>query len=149
MKANILKTKRATEVASRKLFDLIIDSILDKKGENIVSLDLTNLEDAIADYFIICEGSSSTQIKAIAQNIVSTAKQQLNERPTSKDGETTSEWILIDYTNIMIHVFSKKARSTYKIEELWGDAGTVTAHLEDGTTTAINVMDLYLSEADN
>lgn len=130
MEANLQKNQTTDTQA---LLQVIVDSILDKKGQSIVSLDLTNLEDAMADYFVICDGNSPPQIKAIAEHILFNAKKQLGELPTQKEGLNSTDWILLDYFSIVVHIFHKEKRDFYQLEELWGDAAITTEHKEDGT----------------
>ena len=109
------------------LKDVIIDSILDKKGEDVVSLDLSSLPDAITDYFIICDATSRVQVKAIADHLIEKVKKETGEIPWQKEGFTNSEWILVDYVDIVIHIFLKETRDFYQLEDLWSDA-VVTKH---------------------
>ena len=104
------------------LNELIVDAIQDIKGKNIVKLDLRELDDSPADYFIICEGDSTTQIKAISENIVKRTKQDLNLRPSHIEGIQGSKWILVDYFDTIVHVFYPETREFYEVEELWSDA---------------------------
>ncbi len=101
----------------------IIDAIQDIKGKNIVKLDLRALDDAPADYFIICEGDSSTQVKAISDNIGRKIKEKLGLNPNHTEGMEGARWILVDYFDTVVHVFYPETRAFYEIEELWGDAG--------------------------
>jgi ribosome-associated protein len=101
---------------------LIIDAIQDIKGKNIVQLDLRYLDDAPADYFIICEGDSSTQVKAISENIGRKIKEKTGLHPNHTEGMDGAKWILVDYFDTVVHVFYPETRAFYEIEELWGDA---------------------------
>ena len=114
----ISKTAQNTELLNH----LIIDAIQDIKGKNIVKLDLRSLEDAPTDYFIICEGDSSTQIKAISDNISRKLKQEVGLIPNHTEGMDGAKWILVDYFDTVVHVFYPETRAFYEIEELWGDA---------------------------
>lgn len=105
----------------KELHPLIIDAIQDIKGKNIVSLDLTQL-DAPADCFVICEGESSTQVSAIANNIIKRAKDELGVLPTHREGLANSKWVLVDYFDTVVHVFYPETRKFYELEDLWGDA---------------------------
>ncbi len=100
----------------------IIDAIQDIKGKNIVKLDLRSLDDAPADFFIICEGDSSTQVKAISDNIGRKLRDNLGMRPNHTEGMEGAKWILVDYFDTVVHVFYPETRHFYEIEELWGDA---------------------------
>jgi ribosome-associated protein len=105
---------------SSKLFKSIINAIQDKKGEKVVSLDLKKIDEAVADFFILCEARSNIQIKAIADNIIETIETECGERPYHVEHGDT--WTLIDYVNIVVHVFQHEQRSFYNLEGLWEDA---------------------------
>ena len=107
-----------------KILTTIIKAIQDKKGENIVSLDLRKIHEAVADFFVICEASTSTQVKAIADSIEHLVKETLDEAPYRHEGHQSAQWVLIDYVNVVVHVFQKHIRHYYDIESLWGDAKT-------------------------
>lgn len=120
MKSNGLIT--AAHQNTELLNHLIIDAIQDIKGKNIVKLDLRALDDAPTDYFIICEGDSSTQIKAISENIGRRLKNEAGLIPNHTEGMDGARWILVDYFDTVVHVFYPETRAFYEIEELWGDA---------------------------
>jgi len=105
-----------------KLFKTIISAIQDKKGEQIVSLDLRKVPEAVADFFVICQASSTTQVKAIADYVEHQVKEICNEQPYKNEGKSTAQWVLVDYINIVIHVMHPDARKFYKIEDMWNDA---------------------------
>ncbi|MCZ2102372.1 MAG: ribosome silencing factor [Chitinophagales bacterium] len=100
----------------------IVDAIQDIKGKNIVKLDLRKIDDAPASFFIICEGDSVTQIKAIAENVNRKLYQELDIRPNHVEGLLGAKWVLLDYFDTVVHVFYPETRLFYEIEELWGDA---------------------------
>jgi len=102
--------------------ELIIDSIQDIKGKNILLLDLTALHDAPAKYFVICEGESSTQIKAIANNVYRRAKDEAKVKAAHIEGQPGAKWVLVDFFDVVLHVFDKETRSYYDLEDLWSDA---------------------------
>ena len=99
---------------------LIADAILDKKGQNVVSLDLRSIDGAIADYFIICDGSNTTQVGAISDNIIEKMEEEGHKLLRSQ-GEGNNFWIIQDYGNILIHIFLKEYRDFYRLEDLWSD----------------------------
>jgi ribosome-associated protein len=101
---------------------LIIDSIQDIKGKNILKLDLRQLDDAPTSFFIICEGDSTTQVKAISENIHLRLKNEAGESPAHYEGLENSLWICMDYFDIVIHLFHKDTRNYYELEGLWSDA---------------------------
>ncbi|MBK9336718.1 MAG: ribosome silencing factor [Lewinellaceae bacterium] len=105
-----------------QLNHLIIEGIRDKKGKNIVQLDLRHLGDAPADFFIICEGDSSTHIKAISDSIYKKVKEEMLTMPSHTEGTLNARWVLMDYFNTVVHVFYPETREFYDIEQLWSDA---------------------------
>jgi len=110
------------ELSVEELNQLIIDSIQDIKGKNIVKLDLRHLEETPTDFFIICEGDSNTQVKAISDNIYRRIKQEGGILPSHMEGQQNSLWVLIDYFDTVVHVFYRDTRKFYELEDLWGDA---------------------------
>ena len=104
------------------LNETIIDAIQDIKGKNILKLDLRELADAPTDFFIICEGDSTTQIRAISENISKKVRDELGIRPFHKEGVQGSRWILVDYFDTIVHVFYPETREFYELEDLWSDA---------------------------
>jgi ribosome-associated protein len=107
---------------SSKIFKTIIQAIQDKKGENILSLDLKKINEATSDFFIICEASNTTQLKAIADFIEYEVKTKCEEMPYKSEGKQAAQWLLIDYINIVVHVMHPEARRFYQLEEMWSDA---------------------------
>lgn len=105
-----------------KILKSIIKAIQDKKGENIVSLDLRKIHEAVADFFIICQASSTTQVKAIADAVEHEVKLELEENPYRHEGQQAAQWVLIDYVNVVVHVMQPEARKFYRLEEMWSDA---------------------------
>jgi ribosome-associated protein len=103
-----------------KLFKCIVNAIQDKKGEAIVSLDLKKIDEAVADYFILCEAKSNVQINAIALNIESEVEMECDERPFHIERGPT--WTLVDYVNVVVHIFHPEQRVFYNLEGLWEDA---------------------------
>lgn len=117
-----------TDIQSSPILDLdevnalIIDSIQDIKGKQIVKLDLRGLDDAPTDFFIICSGESNTQMRAIAGNVSLRLKKEAGWMPVSKEGQESDTWVLVDYFNTIVHIFHPEARKFYELEELWSDA---------------------------
>lgn len=109
-------------VDTEELNELVIDSIHDIKGKNVVKLDLRHLEEAPTDYFIICEGDSNTQVKAIADNIYRRIKDEMGILPNHTEGQRESLWICIDYFTTVVHIFYREKRGFYDLENLWSDA---------------------------
>jgi ribosome-associated protein len=117
------KTKSANRLTYRsKIIKTIIAAIQEKKGENIVSLDLRKINEAVADFFIICEAGNQPQIKAIAENIEEQVRIQCEENPYHHEGYQSLQWVLVDYVNVVVHVMLTANRKFYKLEELWSDA---------------------------
>lgn len=103
-----------------KLFKTILNAITEKKGENVVSLDLRKIDEAVSDFFILCEAGSHIQIKAIADNIEEKVRMECDERPYHT--ENGQHWTLVDYVNIVVHIFDRENRKFYNLESLWADA---------------------------
>ncbi len=116
------KEVKEKELSVEELNDLIIDSIQDIKGKRIVKLDLRHLEDTPTDFFIICEGESNTQVKAISDNIYRRIKQEGGTLPVHLEGQQNALWVLLDYFETVVHVFYRDTRKFYELEDLWGDA---------------------------
>ncbi len=124
------KKKTATRLTkSSKIIKTIIAAIQGKKGENIISLDLRKINEAVADFFIICDASNQPQIRAIADNIEQKVKEICGEDPYHHEGLKNLQWVLIDYVNVVVHVMLKDTRGFYKLEDMWSD-GTSTNHSE-------------------
>ncbi len=118
------KTPKNTLPVDPKTFKLaksIVNAIEEKKGDNVVCIDLRNIENRVCDYFIICDGTSSTQIDAIGGSVEFLVKKELGERPYRSEGYENKTWILIDYVNVIVHVFDKETRHFYNLESLWAD----------------------------
>jgi len=117
------KPKRVARLTKNaKIFKTIIQTIQEKKGENIVSLDLRKIHEAVADFFIICEAGSHTQVKAIADHVEAVVKRKCEEFPYKHEGIRALQWVLIDYVNIVVHVMLPESRRFYKLEDMWSDA---------------------------
>ena len=113
-----------------KIFKTIITAIQSKKGEQIISLDLRKIPEAVADFFIICQATSNTQVKAIADAVEDAVRKNCGENPYKHEGQHASQWILIDYVNIVVHVMQPETRKFYRLEELWSDAA-LTEHNDE------------------
>ena len=105
-----------------QLIVAIVDALENIKGENIRILDLRDIENAACKYFIICSGSSNTQVNALAGSVQKQVRKILREKPFQVEGTETAEWVLLDYIDIVVHIFQKSIREYYDIESLWGDA---------------------------
>ncbi|PKG50539.1 MULTISPECIES: ribosome silencing factor [Flavobacteriaceae] len=104
------------------LISTIVEGIEDVKGKEINILDLREIENTVCDYFVICEGTSNTQVNAIVSAIQKKVSKALKDKPWHIEGEDNAEWVLMDYVNVVVHVFQKQIREYYDIESLWGDA---------------------------
>ncbi len=106
---------------SDQLVSAIVKGIQEKKGEKITIINLKKIPNAITDYFILCTGSSDTHLYSIADSIDDEAKKELDEIPWSSEGKSNREWIILDYSNVVVHVFKREPRERYNLEGLWGD----------------------------
>jgi len=123
--------KLARLTRSSKILKVIINAIQDKKGEHIVSLDLRKIPEAVADFFIICEASSTVQVKAIAEWVEESVKKQCGEPPYKHEGLSASQWALIDYVNVVVHVFQSETRKFYRLEEMWSDGEALIDEIDE------------------
>lgn len=112
--------KRKT--SADELITLILHGIEEVKGVDINLLDLREIENTVCDYFIICNGTSNTHVNAIVSSIQKTVSKAIKDKPWHVEGSENAEWVLLDYVNIVVHVFQKHVRAFYDIEGLWGDA---------------------------
>ena len=108
--------------SSKDLIKFIIEGIQNKKGKNIVNISFKKIENAVCQNFIICNGDSNTHVCAIGDSVEDYVKNKLNERADHKEGFKNAQWILLDYIDVVVHVFQKQYRDHYKLEELWADA---------------------------
>ena len=113
-------TKDSNE--TEQLKNNVVLGMQEKKAKEIVSIDLRSLKNAVADFFIICHADSKTHIESIARSIEEFVSKKSNESPLHKEGFTNAEWILLDYANVVAHIFLKEKRDFYGIERLWADA---------------------------
>jgi ribosome-associated protein len=114
-----------TESDSERLREIIITSIQEKQGQQIVIIDLRKINNSVCEFFIISHGDSGIQVKAIAQNIEDKVKKKHNEKVYHREGYENAQWVLLDYNSVVVHVFQKEVRDHYKLEELWAD-GTIS-----------------------
>jgi len=116
------KKEEGTDV----LIATILKGIEEVKGKNIDILDLRDIENTVCDYFLICSGTSNTQVSAIVNSVQKTVSKEIQEKPWHIEGLDNAEWVLMDYVNVVVHVFQKHIREFYDIESLWGDAKIIT-----------------------
>ena len=107
-----------------QLITTILAGIEDVKGKDINILDLREIENTVCDYFIVCEGTSNTQVNAIVNSIQKKVSKEIKDKPWHIEGMDNAEWVLMDYVNVVVHVFQKHIREYYDLESLWGDAKT-------------------------
>lgn len=118
--------KGQREISSGELASIVVQGMMEKKGVNIVQLDLRKLKNRAVDYFVICHGGSGPQVDALAESIEKMVKEETGARPTSVEGLAAKEWVLIDYFDVVAHVFTGPVREFYKLEALWADAEVTT-----------------------
>lgn len=114
--------KNKTTTQSTNISEVIVHGIQEKKGNDIVRLDLRNIHSSVADYFVVCHAESSTQVKAIADSVEEEVFKALGIDSYRKEGFQNAEWILLDYFDVVVHIFKTDKREFYGIEDLWGDA---------------------------
>lgn len=111
---------------SKILSDAVIHGMKEKKASDIVLIDLREIGNAVADFFVICSGNSDTQIDAISDSVEQEVYKLTSDNPWRKEGKENKEWILMDYANVVVHIFRNDRREFYSLEKLWGDA-TITS----------------------
>ncbi len=116
-------------IETKQLLEKVIEGIQEKKGDKITVVDLTQIEDSICRYFVVCQGGSTTHVGAIAESVVDYVRETLGDKPSATDGMRTKEWVAIDHGTVVTHVFLPETREYYKLEQLWDD-GKLT-HIED------------------
>ena len=114
--------KIKNQVDSKLLADTIVSGMSDNKAEDIVLLDLREVENSVTDFFVICSGNSTTHVEGIVSSLTRETSRQIKEKPWKQEGTKGSEWVLLDYINVVAHVFYKEAREFYDLEDLWADA---------------------------
>lgn len=114
--------KKKIKAQSSSLLDAVIEGVKEKKGKNIVCLDLRKIKNAAFEHFVICEADSTTQVDAIAQSVKDEVKKLTGERAYHSEGFENKQWILIDYVTVIVHIFLPDVREYYKLESLWADA---------------------------
>ena len=117
-----VKGKKSKEISSKELNDLIVGLIQDRKGKEIVSLDLQEIVEAVTDYFVVCRGDSTTQVRAIVDHIDEEMEKKHGIKPYHIEGKNFGEWCLLDYGSVVVHVFTQEKRDFYQLEQLWCDA---------------------------
>src|ERR1039457_4150519 len=116
------KKKKKKLPQSSSLVEAVIKGIQEKKGQNIVCLDLRKIQNAVCEHFIICQGNATTQVSAIADSIKEDVRKETGEKPFHSEGYENSQWILVDYITVVVHIFLPDIREFYNLEDLWADA---------------------------
>jgi ribosome-associated protein len=120
-----MPVKRAARLTrGSRIVKTIIAAIHDKKGEAVVSLDLKGIPEAVTDFFIICQAGSMPQVRAIAEQVRENVWKECQERPHHEEGLGAMQWVIVDYVNVVVHIFLPEARRFYRLEEMWSDAGS-------------------------
>jgi ribosome-associated protein len=114
---------KKVKTGSEMLASIAAEGIFEKKGEDVVQIDLRSIKNAVADFFIVCHGTSRTQVEAIADSVQAEIKKAVGQNVWKKEGFENAEWILLDYVDVVIHIFQDANRKYYKLEDLWADAG--------------------------
>lgn len=114
--------KRRKQLSSTELSQYVIEGMHEKKANHVVLMDLRKVNKAIADFFVICSGNSDTQIDAISKSVEEVVYKNVGEDPWNREGRQNREWILLDYVDVVVHIFTNEKRAFYDIESLWGDA---------------------------
>lgn len=115
-----LKSKEVLN--SNELSDLVVQGMLERKASDVVVMDLREVKNSVADFFVLCSGNSDTQIDSISESVEDQVYKHSQQNPWQREGKENREWIIIDYVNVVAHVFNTEKRSFYALEELWGDA---------------------------
>lgn len=127
----VKKTRKKKKDGSALLAESAINGIQEKKGKEILVLDLRKIENAVTDFFIICEGDSITQVEAIARSVQEVVEKERGEKAWHCEGTQNAQWVLIDYVNVVVHVFQKEIRQFYNLESLWADAEVMPVNLPE------------------
>lgn len=127
----MLRNKQLSETSnpsedSKRIAEVIVLGMQEKKGKDIVSLDLRNIRSSVSDFFVVCHADSSTQVKAIADSVEDEMFKAFGEEPWHKEGFQNSEWILLDFVSVVVHIFRTEKRDHYGVEDLWGDAEVIS-----------------------
>lgn len=123
-------SKIARHENTLQVLEQVVNGMQDKKARNIVSLNLSKIPNAVAQYFVICHAPSKTQVDAIYDGVVESVQKQTGVKPFNREGYENSEWILIDYVDVVVHIFLEDIRTFYHLEDLWADA-KITKHESD------------------
>jgi ribosome-associated protein len=109
------------ETDSKQLVDAIVGAMDDKKGHDIIYIDFTNVANTVARYFVICHGSSNVHVDTLADGVIDGVRKEMGTKPWNKEGYENAEWILLDYADVVVHIFQENSRHFYNLEDLWAD----------------------------
>ena len=118
----MVKAKSTKQDNTKQLVSAIIEGLHKKKGNKVVSLDLTEIENSVCKYFVICHGDSDRQVEALADSVLETVREETAEKVLHKEGMEHANWVLLDYADVIVHIFQREYLDLYKLEELWADA---------------------------
>lgn len=116
-----VENEQFNETETRQLIDVIAEALLEKKGEDITVLNVRELT-TLTDAFVVCHAGSDVQVKALADNVAKSTREQLSEKPWHQEGLEQRRWVILDYVNVVVHIFKKELRSYYALERIWNDA---------------------------
>lgn len=132
--------KKKSRENSDQLSKLVVKGMQEKKANEVTLLNLKNVPNSIADYFVICTGTSDTHLDAIADSVEKEVKEVQHQNPWHREGNQNKEWILLDYVDVVVHIFKKETRQFYNLENLWGDAELIEVeNVENITSNNINL----------
>jgi ribosome-associated protein len=114
--------KSSRKAQTERLVEEIVNGLQEKKGKEIISLDLREIENAVTDFFVICTGDSNTHVNALSGSVEEEVRKAIKDKPWHIEGTTNGEWVLLDYVNVVVHIFQRSVREHYNIEGLWADA---------------------------
>jgi len=117
-----IRMKQKKGASDSRLVEAVVNGMQEVKGRELVHMDLRGMPNAVCDHMVVCHGDSNTQVEAITRSVQETVQMQTGEKPWHTEGERNAEWVLIDYVDVVVHVFHRDKRGYYALEELWGDA---------------------------
>jgi ribosome-associated protein len=114
--------KKSREANTEQLVQEIINGLREKKGKDIVTLDLRKIDTSVTDFFVLCTGDSNTHVNALSGSVEEEVRKAIKDKPWHIEGTTNGEWVLLDYVNVVVHIFQRETREHYNVEGLWADA---------------------------
>lgn len=122
-----MNKEKFSQLHTEELVSLIVEAIEEKKGHDVLIINLKNTPNAICDYFLVCHGTSDVQVETIAEHVKDSVKARAGVKPSLVEGMDNAQWVLLDYFNVLVHVFYKGSRDFYRLEDVWADAQVSTA----------------------